>query len=99
MMGTFGLGFNALPNVFARCLVARFFGFVWFFMLFLAAITSSLSMLQPVIAFFEEGLGHEAARLGDVPGIDCSVWDRVLPLFLQRHGRARHDGLLGRHDF
>jgi SNF family Na+-dependent transporter len=26
-------------------------------MLFLAAITSSLSMLQPVIAFFEEGLG------------------------------------------
>jgi SNF family Na+-dependent transporter len=35
----------------------RFFGFLWFFMLFLAAITSSLSMLQPVIAFFEEGLG------------------------------------------
>src|SRR5205807_1594079 len=29
----------------------------WFVMLFLAAITSSLSMLQPVIAFFEEGLG------------------------------------------
>src|SRR6476469_449207 len=26
-------------------------------MLFLAAITSSLAMLQPVIAFFEEGLG------------------------------------------
>ena len=26
-------------------------------MLFLAAITSSISMLQPVIAFFEEGLG------------------------------------------
>ena len=35
----------------------RFFGFLWFFMLFLAAITSSISMLQPVIAFFEEGLG------------------------------------------
>ncbi len=57
MMGTFGLGFNALPNVFAMMPAGRVFGFVWFFMLFLAAITSSLSMLQPVIAFFEEGLG------------------------------------------
>jgi NSS family neurotransmitter:Na+ symporter len=56
-MGTFGLGFNALPNVFAVMPAGRFFGFIWFFMLFLAAITSSISMLQPVIAFFEEGLG------------------------------------------
>lgn len=53
--GTFGLGFNALPNVFAVMPAGRFFGFLWFFMLFLAAITSSLSMLQPVIAFLEEG--------------------------------------------
>jgi NSS family neurotransmitter:Na+ symporter len=55
--GTFGLGFIALPNVFAAMPGGQFFGFLWFFMLFLAAITSSLSMLQPVIAFFEEGLG------------------------------------------
>ncbi len=54
-MGTFSLGFNALPNVFALMPGGRFFGFVWFFMLFLAAITSSVSMLQPVIAFLEEG--------------------------------------------
>jgi len=55
--GTFGLGFEALPNVFAAMPAGRLFGFLWFFMLFLAAITSSLSMLQPVIAFIEEGLG------------------------------------------
>ena len=63
---TFGLGFNALPNVFAEMPGGRFFGFLWFFMLFLAAITSSLSMLQPVIAFLEEGLGlrrHASATL------------------------------------
>jgi hypothetical protein len=35
----------------------NFFGAVWFFMLFLAAITSSLSMVQPAKAFFEEALG------------------------------------------
>jgi SNF family Na+-dependent transporter len=55
--GTFGLGFETLPNVFARMPGGQFFGFAWFFMLFLAAITSSLSMLQPVIAFLEEGMG------------------------------------------
>lgn len=55
--GTFGLGFIALPNVFATMPGGQLFGFIWFFMLFLAAITSSVSMLQPVIAFFEEGFG------------------------------------------
>jgi SNF family Na+-dependent transporter len=53
--GTFGLGFNALPNVFALMPGGQLFGFLWFLMLFLAAITSSISMLQPVIAFLEEG--------------------------------------------
>jgi SNF family Na+-dependent transporter len=56
-ISTFGLGFNALPNVFARMPGGQFFGFLWFFMLFLAALTSSVSMLQPVIAFLEEGFG------------------------------------------
>ena len=73
--GTFGLGFNALPNVFAVMPGGRFFGFLWFFMLFIAAITSSLSMLQPVIAFFEEGLGMKrhasATLLGLVSALGC----------------------------
>lgn len=55
-MGSFDLGFKTLPVVFEYMPAGRVFGFLWFFMLFLAAITSSLSMLQPVIAFLEEGL-------------------------------------------
>ena len=55
--GTLSLGFMTLPNVFAYMPLGGFFGFLWFFLLFLAAITSSLSMLQPAIAFLEEGLG------------------------------------------
>lgn len=54
---TFGLGFNTLPMVFANMPAGRWFGAVWFALLFLAAITSSLSMLQPAIAFLEEGFG------------------------------------------
>lgn len=57
--GTFGLGFNTLPVVFEYMPLGHLFGFIWFFMLFLAAITSSLSMLQPGIAFLEETLGVE----------------------------------------
>jgi SNF family Na+-dependent transporter len=53
---TFDLGFRTLPVVFMYMPGGRFFGFVWFFMLFLAAICSSLSMLQPAIAFLEESL-------------------------------------------
>mgnify|MGYP001370482162 CR=1 FL=1 len=55
--GTFGLGFKVLPLVFSKMPASQFFGAAWFFLLFLAAITSSLSMLQPGIAFLEEGLG------------------------------------------
>jgi SNF family Na+-dependent transporter len=54
---SFNLGFNTLPVVFAHMPLGNFFGAVWFFMLFLAAITSSLSMVQPAKAFFEEALG------------------------------------------
>ncbi len=53
----FQLGFMALPAVFARMPLGGLFGAIWFFMLFAAAITSSLSMLQPAIAFLEEGFG------------------------------------------
>ncbi|MDA8744467.1 sodium-dependent transporter [Rubripirellula amarantea] len=66
---TFGLGFNALPNVFAQMPAGQLFGFLWFFMLFLAAITSSLSMLQPVIAFLEEGFGLERRASASILGI------------------------------
>jgi SNF family Na+-dependent transporter len=74
-MGTFDLGFKALPNVFALMPAGRVFGFLWFFMLFVAAITSSVSMLQPVIAFFEEGFGLKrhgsAAILGLIAALGC----------------------------
>jgi SNF family Na+-dependent transporter len=56
--GTFGLGFTTLPVVFAHMgPLGNLIGAVWFFMLFLAAITSSLSMYQPSLAFFQESLG------------------------------------------
>jgi neurotransmitter:Na+ symporter, NSS family len=73
--GTFGLGFNVLPLVFSKMPAGWLFGAFFFFMLFLAAITSSLSMLQPGIAFLEEalGIGRKAsvALLGSITAFGC----------------------------
>jgi NSS family neurotransmitter:Na+ symporter len=73
--GTFGLGFQVLPLVFSQMPVGWLFGGMFFFLLFLAAITSSLSMLQPGIAFMEEGLGltrkQSVALLGLLTSIGC----------------------------
>ncbi len=51
---TFGLGFEVLPQVFAAMPGGQIFGTLFFGLLFLAAITSSISMMQPGIAFMQE---------------------------------------------
>ena len=55
--GTFGLGFITIPAIMHFMPLGNFFGAMWFGLLFLAAVTSSLSMLQPAIAFLEDGFG------------------------------------------
>lgn len=54
---TLSLGFHTLPQVFEWMPAGRAFGFVWFLLLFLAAITSSIAMVHPIVAFLQEGLG------------------------------------------
>jgi neurotransmitter:Na+ symporter, NSS family len=75
--GTFGLGFTTLPVVFAHMPLGNLIGALWFFMLFLAAITSSLSMYQPTLAFVQESLGTSRARatvLVTLIGLCGSAW-------------------------
>ena len=72
---TFGLGFNVLPMVFSEMPLGTVFGFLFFFLLFLAAVTSSISMLQPGIAFLEETLNinrrQSVALLGLITAMGC----------------------------
>jgi neurotransmitter:Na+ symporter, NSS family len=76
--GGFGLGFQTLPVVFQQMgWAGRWIGFAWFFLLFLAAITSSISMLQPTKAFFEEALGISSAKAIALVSTICglgSLW-------------------------
>jgi len=74
---TFGVGFYTLPVVFQHMPLGAFFGFLWFFLLFLAAATSSISMLQPVLAFLVEGFhmprSRAVAALGVLSGVGTAL--------------------------
>ena len=52
--GGFNLGFVTMPQIFSSLNGGWFFAFVWFFMLFIAGVTSSVSMLQPAVAFVDD---------------------------------------------
>jgi NSS family neurotransmitter:Na+ symporter len=52
--GAFNLGFVSLPVIFQRLPLGQLFGALWFGLLFIAGITSSVAMSQPAIAFMED---------------------------------------------
>ncbi|MBP7056056.1 MAG: sodium-dependent transporter [Candidatus Omnitrophica bacterium] len=52
--GAFNLGFVTMPLIFGKIFMGAFFGGMWFLLLFLAGITSSVSLAQPAVAFLED---------------------------------------------
>lgn len=52
--GTFDLGFTTMPLILGRIPLARLFQVVWFLLLFIGGLTSSISLLQPGISFLED---------------------------------------------
>lgn len=54
--GTFNLGMISMPEVLRNMPgeSVQIFGTIWFFLLFLAAFTSSVAVCQPVMAFFQD---------------------------------------------
>ncbi len=78
--GAFNLGFVTMPLIFQQIPGGAIFGFLWFFMLFLAGVTSSISIAQPAVAFlrneFNLSRGEAVAVLGAVMFILCQppIW-------------------------
>lgn len=60
--GAFNIGFVTMPNIFANMPGGPFFAFLWFMLLFIAGITSSVSMIQPAIAFLEDEFGFSRKK-------------------------------------
>ncbi|MCM8792026.1 MAG: sodium-dependent transporter [Candidatus Omnitrophica bacterium] len=67
--GAFNLGFVTMPLVLQKIPLSTIFGFLWFFLLFLAGITSSVSLAQPAIAFLEDEFDIERKKAVSIFGI------------------------------
>jgi len=52
--GSFNLGFVTMPVIFTHMPMGTIFAFMWFVLLFLAGITSSVSLATPAISFLED---------------------------------------------
>lgn len=86
-LSTFDLGFKVLPMVLTQMPGGAFFGFLWFFLLFLAAIMSSVSVLQPGLAFVEEALKTDRKRSVALLGLLTGV-GAALVVYFSRDAKA-----------
>ncbi len=91
-LGSFDLGFLAMPQIFAGIPGGWFWGFLWFFILFLAGITSSISIAQPAVAFLEDELNYSRQKAVKIFGFAAFILCQPAVWFL-------HRGILDELDF
>jgi SNF family Na+-dependent transporter len=64
--GSFDLGIVAMGTVFGEMAGSQFWAFMWFFLLFIAGITSCVALASPTMAFLQEhrqfGAGNELGQ-------------------------------------
>lgn len=61
-LGTFGLGFQAMPHVFGQLPLGNIIQTLWFGMLFFAGLTSAVSIIQPLVSFCEDDLAFSRPK-------------------------------------
>lgn len=73
--GTFNLGFVTMPLIFGKIPMGFLFSGLWFALLFIAGITSSVSLIQPAVSFLQDEMGwgrrRAVAMLGAVAFAAC----------------------------
>ena len=74
---TFSLGFMTMPLIFAKMTGGPFFSFLWFLLLFLAGLTSSISILQPAISFLEDEYHYSRRRSLLLTGLVCFLFSQL----------------------
>ncbi len=82
--GVFNLGFVTMPLVLNKLPLAAILGFVWFFLLFLAGITSSVSLAQPAVAFLEDEFDINRKKAVTIFGIISFLLCQPAIFFLSR---------------
>ena len=82
--GVFNLGFVTMPLVLNKLPWPQLFGFFWFFLLFLAGITSSVSLAQPAVAFLEDEFNIKRKRAVSIFGVASFILCQPAIFFLGR---------------
>jgi len=72
--GAFNLSFVTMPMIFQKIMFGPFFGAVWFLLLFVAGITSSVSLAQPAIAFLEDEFNLTREKAVRIFGVAAFVF-------------------------
>jgi neurotransmitter:Na+ symporter, NSS family len=67
-----GLVFVTAPIVFSQIAAGQFFGTLFFVLLLAATVTTTISMLEPLVCFLEEKYSLKRPRLALYSG--CGVW-------------------------
>jgi SNF family Na+-dependent transporter len=81
-----------MPLIFEKIIMGAFFGCIWFLLLFLAGITSSVSLAQPAIAFLEDEFNITRKRAVTIFGVVSFFLCQPAIFLLSR-------GVLGEMDF
>ncbi|HRT68038.1 MAG TPA: sodium:calcium symporter, partial [Bacteroidota bacterium] len=81
--GAYNLGFVSMPIIFQNMPLGSIFGFLWFLMLFLAGITSSVAMAQPIISFLEEQFNFSKNKATAIVGACVFIGMNLIVIFFQ----------------
>jgi len=82
--GSFNIGFVSMPMIFSKINYGMIFSFMWFFLLFLAGLTSSVSLLEPAVAFLSDDLGIPRKKAVSILGVVSFLICQFPIFFLSR---------------
>ena len=83
--GSFNLAFQSMPIVFQHLPLGNIFGFMWFFLLFIAGVTSSVALTLPAVTFFVDELGWTRKKAVNVISIFTFAASNLV-IFYLAHG-------------
>ncbi|NQT46960.1 MAG: sodium-dependent transporter [Candidatus Omnitrophica bacterium] len=82
--GAFNLSFVTMPLIFKKILFGHLFGGMWFLLLFLAGVTSSISLIQPTIAFMEDEFNINRSKAVTIFAIAAFIFCQPVIFFIAR---------------
>lgn len=82
--GAFNLGFQSMPLVFEKLPLGNIFGAMWFVLLFIAGITSSVALTLPAVTFFMDELGWSRKKAVNVICLFCFAASNLVVFFISR---------------